>query len=214
MATIALFVALGGTSVAAVHLAKNSVTSTSIKNGQVKNKDLANNAVTSSKVKDRSLLGKDFKAGQLPKGAQGPKGDQGAKGDQGQPGATGPSNGYFSTTSNTSTPVAWVTSGPGAAQRTLSLPAGKCILNGAVEANNNAGSVSTAGCDISVNGGSIDAVSVKLGADPGADQGAIAVTGGATLSSAGLATLECSASTTSGTWDSSSITAIKVASLN
>jgi hypothetical protein len=75
-------------------LPKNSVKSSTIKNGQVKSADLASNAVTSSKVKDSSLLVKDFEAGQLPagtKGDTGPKGDigpKGDKGDKGDPGAT------------------------------------------------------------------------------------------------------------------------------
>ena len=98
---IAVFVALGGVSYAAVTLPSNSVTSKQIKKGQVKNSDLGNNAVTSGKVKDRSLLAKDFKTGQLPAGASGPtgpagpagaagaKGDTGAKGDKGDKGDTG-----------------------------------------------------------------------------------------------------------------------------
>jgi hypothetical protein len=70
---IALFVALGGASYAAIKIPKNSVGAAQIKK----------NAVTSAKVKDRSLLAKDFKAGQIPAGARGP---QGLKGDQGDPG--------------------------------------------------------------------------------------------------------------------------------
>jgi len=58
---IALFVALSGTSYAISQLPKNSVG----------NKQLKKNAVTAAKVKDRSLLAKDFKAGQLPRGAKG-----------------------------------------------------------------------------------------------------------------------------------------------
>jgi hypothetical protein len=210
MATIAVFVALGGTGVAATQLAKNSVTSASIKNGQVKNKDLAKNAVTSTKVKDHSLLGKDFKSGQLPQGA---KGDQGAKGNTGQTGATGPSNGYFSTTPNTEADVAWTSSQ--ATLRSLSLPAGKYILNAAVDADNDAGTAALAGCSIDVNGSSsIDDVDLNLAQNGGGDSGAIALTGGATLTSASSATLVCGTSTTPGKWQSSSLTAIKVASLN
>jgi hypothetical protein len=70
---ISLLIGLGGASYAAVTVAKNSVGSAQLKN----------NAVTSAKVKDRSLMAKDFKAGQLPSGARGAKGD---KGDQGLPG--------------------------------------------------------------------------------------------------------------------------------
>ncbi len=40
-------------------------------------KDIAKNAITSSKVKNRSLLAKDFKNGQLPRGKTGPQGPAG-----------------------------------------------------------------------------------------------------------------------------------------
>jgi hypothetical protein len=77
---IALFVALGGSSYAAVQLSK----------GQVKTKHIAKNAVTTKKVKDGSLLGKDFKVGELPAGEQGPAGPQGLAGAPGQRGPAGP----------------------------------------------------------------------------------------------------------------------------
>ena len=57
VACLALLVALGGTGYAALKLPANSVTSV--------------------QVKDHSLLGKDFKAGQLPAGPQGPVGPAG-----------------------------------------------------------------------------------------------------------------------------------------
>jgi hypothetical protein len=68
-ATLALFVALGGTSYAALSLPANSVGSAQVKNG--------------------SLLKKDFKAGQLPAGKRGPAGARGAAGAAGAAGATG-----------------------------------------------------------------------------------------------------------------------------
>jgi hypothetical protein len=74
VAWIALFVALGGASYAAVRIPANSVGT----------RQLKRNAVTSSRVKDRSLVAKDFRSGQLPKGATG------AAGAKGDPGATGP----------------------------------------------------------------------------------------------------------------------------
>ena len=95
---IALFVALGGTSYAAL-----TVTSRNVKN----------NSLTSADIKDRSLLARDFKAGQLPASARGPQGapgpagptgppgtqgvqgDKGEKGDPGAPGATGPAGPTF-----------------------------------------------------------------------------------------------------------------------
>ena len=80
MAYLALFVALGGTSIAAVSLDRNSV----------KRKHIAKNAITSSKVKNGSLRARDFRAGQLPRGERGLPGAAGAKGDPGAPGPVGP----------------------------------------------------------------------------------------------------------------------------
>lgn len=57
MATIAVFLALGGGAYAAFQLPRNSV--------------------GTAQVRDRSLLERDFKAGQLPEGEQGPRGDPG-----------------------------------------------------------------------------------------------------------------------------------------
>jgi hypothetical protein len=89
MATVAVFLALGGGAYAALKLPKNSVGSKQIKA----------NAVNSSKVANGSLLAGDFKAGQLPAGAAGLKGDKGdpcspsdpnCKGPKGDTGAQGP----------------------------------------------------------------------------------------------------------------------------
>lgn len=80
VAYLALFVALSGTSYAAITLPRNSVGPTQLKSS----------AVTSAKVKDRSLLSKDFKAGQLPAGATGPAGADGANGATGPAGPAGP----------------------------------------------------------------------------------------------------------------------------
>jgi hypothetical protein len=79
VAYVALFIALGGTSYAAVKLPKNSVGGTQIKA----------NAVTSGKVKNGSLRKADFKVGDLPAGAAGAQGPQGLKGDKGDPGTPG-----------------------------------------------------------------------------------------------------------------------------
>jgi hypothetical protein len=89
VAYLALFVALGGTSYAAIKLPAGSVGSKQIKNGTVKNADLAANAVTSPKVRDGSLLSADFRAGQLPQGPKGDTGPQGPKGDTGAQGVQG-----------------------------------------------------------------------------------------------------------------------------
>jgi hypothetical protein len=78
VALIALFVALGGSSYAAIQLGKNSVTSRTIANGEVRRADIAEDAINSARVADFSLRGRDFKPGQIPVGPQGPKGDPGA----------------------------------------------------------------------------------------------------------------------------------------
>jgi hypothetical protein len=83
VACLALFIALGGTSFAAVALTRNSVLSKHIKNGQVKRADLGADAVNSSKVAAGSLLAGDFAAGQLPRGEKGDKGDPGPQGPAG-----------------------------------------------------------------------------------------------------------------------------------
>lgn len=89
IATVALFIALGGTSYAAI---------------KVTGKNVKDSSLTTRDVKDRSLLARDFKAGQLPQGAQGPAGPQGAqgpaapqgpageKGDRGDTGPAGPAS--------------------------------------------------------------------------------------------------------------------------
>jgi hypothetical protein len=94
VASIALFIALTGTGVAAVaalpansvgtaQLKANAVTSTKIKNAAVTNAKLGLNAVTGSKVLDQSLTSADFAEGQLPAGPQGPAGPAGAPGVSG-----------------------------------------------------------------------------------------------------------------------------------
>jgi hypothetical protein len=77
----ALFVALGGTGYAAMVLPVHSVGT----------RQLKRNAVISSKVRDFSLLRRDFKRGQLPRGPQGPAGPRGPAGPQGATGPAGPS---------------------------------------------------------------------------------------------------------------------------
>jgi hypothetical protein len=79
LASTALFVALGGTSYAALKLPKNSV-------GE---KQIRANAIRSEEVKDRSLREKDFKKGELPRGATGPAGAAGPTGAAGSPGVVG-----------------------------------------------------------------------------------------------------------------------------
>lgn len=80
---LALFVALGGGSYAALNLPRGSVGA----------KQLRKNAVTSPKVKPGSLLLSDFRASQRSRlrGLRGPRGVQGVQGAPGATGAPGPS---------------------------------------------------------------------------------------------------------------------------
>lgn len=129
LAIVALFVALGGSSYAAVSLPKGSVGSPQIKQ----------NAVNSKKVLDGSLLAKDFKPGQLPAGPQGapgpqgPKGDTGPQGPQGQQGPAGPQGapGISGFQVVEGTPVN-VDAGR-SSQQTVTCPAGKKAISGGYE---------------------------------------------------------------------------------
>jgi hypothetical protein len=97
VASVALFIALGGTSYG---LATGSIDSREIKNNDVRSRDLRNNdvrgrdirtgAVRSSDVGDASLLARDFASGQLPAG---PRGPQGVRGPRGLPGSDAEFNG-------------------------------------------------------------------------------------------------------------------------
>ena len=90
VACLALLVALGGTSMAAVsQLARNSVGTPQLRNNAVTNPKITNNAVNSAKVRPRSLLRSDFAAGQLPAGPVGPQGPAGPAGAAGPAGPAG-----------------------------------------------------------------------------------------------------------------------------
>lgn len=109
VATVAVVLSLGGTGYAATKLPKNSVTST--------------------QVKDKSLLARDFKRGQLPKGETGPAGAPGAAGPQG---AAGPA-GIGQVRQVDGNPVAMCANGGGACQVQLSTatcPAGQVVTGG------------------------------------------------------------------------------------
>ena len=80
MSCLALFVALGGASYAAVALPKNSVGSRQIKPG----------AIDNSKIKPGSLLNSAFRPGQVPAGPRGASGPAGPAGPPGLAGAQGP----------------------------------------------------------------------------------------------------------------------------
>jgi hypothetical protein len=100
MATVAVFIALGGSSYAALRVTSRNVPKDALTGADIKNltgRDVRNNSLTgadvtglgSGDVTNGGLLAEDFAAGQLPAGAQGPKGDPGPKGDTGSPGISG-----------------------------------------------------------------------------------------------------------------------------
>lgn len=156
MATVAVFVALGGSSYAAVRLSKNSVTSRAI----------APNAVTSSKVKNGSLLLRDFKSSEATKlkGATGATGAQGAQGPQGVPGPT--AGGYAANAGVvgplTTTPVKVVSlaaNGTGAITPSFN---GRLLVTATGNAHSGNVTNSDAFCDIrvSTNGGAYNQIGV------------------------------------------------------
>ena len=105
VAYLALFVALGGSSYAAISIGSGNIRNSSIRsedigtgqvhssdirNNDVQGIDIANSAIGTTDVKNHSLLATDFAPGQLPAGAQGAQGPQGLKGDKGDKGDAGP----------------------------------------------------------------------------------------------------------------------------
>jgi hypothetical protein len=108
LASLALFVALGGASYAAVTLPANSVGTKQLAKKAVTGSKLKRNAVTSAKVRDGSLLAADFKAGQVPAGGSGQTGPAGPQGERGATGERGPSDAFSignGTSSGSNTPL-------------------------------------------------------------------------------------------------------------
>jgi hypothetical protein len=75
-----------GPAAAAVAIA---IAGTAVAAATIDGSDIKANSIKSKQIKNHSLLKKDFKSGQLPRGKRGPRGFQGVKGDRGAPGAPG-----------------------------------------------------------------------------------------------------------------------------
>jgi hypothetical protein len=96
IATMALFVALGGTGYAALKLPRDSVGTRELRSGAVGHAELRRDAVTGTDVRDGSLTQRDFSAATRSalvgpvgaRGAAGPQGDVGPQGPAGLPGAS------------------------------------------------------------------------------------------------------------------------------
>jgi hypothetical protein len=84
VAYLALFVALGGSSYAALRVGSEQIV-----NDSVRSRDIRNNEIRSKDVRDGALLAKDFEVGQLPAGPKGDLGARGEAGEQGPPGISG-----------------------------------------------------------------------------------------------------------------------------
>ena len=133
-AALALFLALTAGSYAAAVLPKNSV--------------------TSKQVKDHSLLKKDFRSGQLPRGARGPAGATGAQGPQGPQGAQGPvgpvSTSTLTRVDGPSVPIGNSSSADGGVELSSAVcPAGMKAVTGGIDVftGNTAGLSSQASTD-------------------------------------------------------------------
>jgi hypothetical protein len=161
----ALFVALGGTSYAAL---------------SITGKNVKNSSLTTSDIKNRSLLSKDFKTGQLPRGTAGATGATGGKGDTGP---TGPSDVYraeFSDQDETNAP------------RTISVsvPAGSYLLLGKALVFRLT-TTSAATCELhSSQDSGVDDIAYL---NTGSSYGGLSNQDQASLPSGGTITLECSA---------------------
>ncbi len=91
MATVAVFIALGGSSYAALQVTSRNVPKDALTGADIKRltgKDVLANSLTggdikgltSADVQNGRLLAEDFASGQLPKGEKGEKGEKGAPG--------------------------------------------------------------------------------------------------------------------------------------
>jgi hypothetical protein len=85
VASLALFIAIGGSSYAAI-----SVTGAQVRDGSLSGRDVHDASLTGKDVRNGSLRRADFAAGQAPAGQPGPVGPQGPKGEPGLAGSVGP----------------------------------------------------------------------------------------------------------------------------
>jgi hypothetical protein len=193
-ATLALIVALGGTSYAAIKLPANSV--------------------TTKTVKDRSLLSKDFKRGQIPagkRGAAGAPGPAGAQGPQGFPGPAGVTASAYAATDAGPTIQANTAQTLG----TLTLPGGgNWVVTAKFIATNTTNPApvtdATLDCTLTIGGVAKDNLS-SGGTDFGVGGSAHTLTGAGVGTSAEVA---CTTTATSGSYGAISLTALRVSSIS
>jgi hypothetical protein len=203
VSVIALFVALGGTSYAAVTklLPKNSVGSAQVINGSLQKGDLSKKAVA-------ALNGNRGATGSA--GAQGVKGDTGATGPAGPAGATGPAGPAGATgpagptgatgptgpvgPSNAYAAALAEGSADGSTLVSLSIPAGSYVLQAALREVNLGGASAFVQCDLRVNGTSVSSSLNAMGPNglPNLYQASMSLVGTTTLASTGTIIVTCS----------------------
>ena len=198
---LALIVALGGVSYAAVQLPKNSVGAKQLKKKAVTASKIKRNSITTVKVKNRSLLAADFKEGQLPQGPEGPRGPRGATGPQGTPGPMGPAYRF----DRVSVPLLPLTGDFQPVVTTSALPAGSYVL---LSRANLLGD--PAGASIICSIGNDAAQGITLGVDQNI---ALSQTATLTLDTATAVTLNCRENSGAVQVAQASITAIEVAEI-
>ncbi len=171
LALLALFVALSGTSYAAVKLKKGSVTTTEIKDATILSGDLAPDVAVSG------LRG--------PRGAEGPNGPKGETGPAGPTGPQGVSKVYIAQPDavapiNTSRTVL----------ATLRVPAGSYRFEFSTHAFSNQGA-NLVDCDIEVDGAGVVRSAAAIGGGNGTVEGVISAVHATTLPAAATVTASC-----------------------
>ena len=189
-ATLALIVALGGTSYAAIKLPRNSV--------------------TSATVKDRSLLKKDFRPGQLPAGKRGP---QGPAGPAGSAGGGGGSAAIVNRADGVDALV------PGSGDQTIqsmNLPGGNWAVTVKFIAEN--GGAATGGflnCRLTIGGAVADTLGPGAGIDFDPGAASVTLTGAGSAGGGGPAAVVCNTNNTvgAGSYRARSMTAVQTSSV-
>jgi hypothetical protein len=187
IALLALVVALGGTSYAAL---------------KITGKDVRDSSLTGRDIKNRSLGAADFKAGALPRaapGATGPAGPTGAPGPagpEGPPGPAGPAGERGE--AGPSEAVVKRRSGAFPVQTALtdvvalSLPAGAWVVTVSAHAHNSALATGGAFCELRGGGSQLGSREVALGeADTPTGDDAITLIGAVALDAPGDVRLRC-----------------------